>query len=63
MKERELKVGDELDLVEVVRCKDCKHSSIAFDDGQQFCEKEGEWRDQDFFCKWGKRKEGDGDGN
>ncbi len=37
------------DIVEVVRCKDCKNSSL--------CAIEDEARDETFFCKWGERRD------
>ena len=47
------------DVVEVVRCCECVHH----DDESHYCRK---WRrncpdDSDFFCKWGERKDGDGE--
>lgn len=53
LKERELKVGDELDLVEVIRCKDCIF--------QRTCIHTSTGIDPDGFCKWGRRKDGDGE--
>ena len=51
-----------VDAVEVVRCRECKNHSDAY--GKHYCKF---WRmycpdDSEFFCKAGKRKDGDGNG-
>lgn len=52
------------DLVEVVRCKDCRHQRFYINDKESFhCDKSGivnmhiDDGDGDFFCKYGERKE------
>ena len=58
MKERELKVGDVLDLVEVVRCKDCKHSADLSDEyptNPYYCRENGDFHNGDWFCADGQR--------
>lgn len=51
------------DVVEVVRCRDCKHRHVphrcalwygTLGDNEYFCE-----RGADFFCSYGERKDGD----
>lgn len=62
------------DVVEVVRCKDCKHYVPAEDDGEMMCVKDADWcvedgcyygftdsHDADWFCADGERKDGDGE--
>ena len=60
MKERELKVGDVLDLVEVVRCKDCKFRRDMPVLGRIMC-MDNTVHDADWFCADGERKDGDGE--
>ena len=54
------------DVVAVVRCKDCTHSFIR--GGNMMCEKHRytwnnleRWVNDDDFCCWGVRKDGDGE--
>ena len=48
------------DVVPVVRCKDCKHTGTD-GLGAIYCEKWDRWEmPEDFFCYYGKRKDGDG---
>lgn len=44
---------DKADVVEVVRCKDCKHRNP---NGYK-CLRDNLWHDTDDFCSYGKRKE------
>lgn len=45
------------DVVEVVRCKDCKHKEIE-QPGMVYCPMMvGSWVADDHFCKWGERRE------
>lgn len=48
------------DVAPVVRCKDCKHH---YDCGVHFCDRLGMDcpDDSDFFCSYGKRKDGGAD--
>lgn len=49
-----------IDAVPVVRCKDCKHTGTD-GLGAIYCEKWDRWEmPEDFFCYYGKRKDGDG---
>lgn len=46
-----------IDAVEVVRCKDCKYSTLFYE--ELICEnnKVSIYRvDNDFFCKWGEKE-------
>lgn len=54
------------DVVEVVRCKDCKHASLTYDGECKYCQRwkekyDGEsvslYLDGDFYCAWGERRE------
>ena len=42
------------DVVEVVRCKDCK----CKDDGMLYCDLHGEFIEQEGFCSYGERIDG-----
>ena len=63
--------GDAVDIVEVVRCKDCKWYYKHIANYDYCCHKnpDGRWaqnfaviaRDDDF-CSYGERKDGDGNG-
>ena len=45
-----------VDAVEVVRCKDCKHTDTD-GCGAIYCEKWDRWEmPEDFFCSYGKRR-------
>lgn len=48
------------DVVEVVRCRDCKH---WFDNGTDYCSCDCDAliRHKDFFCAYGVRMDGDGE--
>lgn len=49
-------IVEELDLVSVVRCRDCKHYDLS--DG--YCEFIGDYDvDENFYCGNGERKDGD----
>ncbi len=50
-----------VDAVEVVRCSDCVHFE-PFRRHDGFCKIDGMLRENDFFCKYGQRRE-DGDGD
>lgn len=46
------------DVVEVVRCKDCKHSSFLYSCGKYMCKKGcGATKTKNDFCSYGDRKE------
>ena len=49
-----------VDAVEVVRCKDCKHTTKSSADkmfvGKLHCRFTGICVDDDFFCKWGEKE-------
>jgi hypothetical protein len=49
-----------VDAVEVVMCKDCKHTIISSADkmftGKLHCRFTGICVDDDFFCKWGEKE-------
>ena len=51
-------LGRKADMVEVVRCKDCKH----YHNGLCWNVMRRHGLEDDFFCRDGKRKDGDGDG-
>ena len=42
------------DVVEVVRCNDCRWYHV----GEEMCLREGFPADKDDFCSWGERKDG-----
>ena len=47
------------DVVEIVRCKECKHTIIR-PDGEIYCKKlDMEETPVSHFCGWGKRKDGE----
>lgn len=50
------------DMVEVVRCKDCKHAHMTYGGECKYCdmwEEDGEalYLEGDFFCAYGERRE------
>ncbi len=46
------------DVVEVVRCKDCKHTYFLYSCGRYMCEKGcGATKSENDFCSYGERKE------
>lgn len=46
------------DVVEVVRCKDCKHASFLYSCGGYMCKKGcGATKSENDFCSYGERKE------
>lgn len=45
-----------VDLVEVVRCRDCKYNSAKRDAGNASCAKFYEMTNQNGFCCYGQRK-------
>lgn len=62
------------DVVEVVRCGECKHYVPTEDGGEKMCVKDADWcvedgcyygfteyRDADWFCASGAKMDGDGD--
>ena len=50
-------IAPSTDAVEVVRCKDCKHSKYA-EPGMVYCPLAvGGWVEEDWFCKGGERKD------
>lgn len=53
-----------VDAVEVVRCRECKQGEIDDPDfPDEYCCHEGcGWNKGDFYCAYGERKEGDGNG-
>lgn len=51
-----------IDAVEVVRCKECKHSHMTYDGRCKYCDKwegDGEalYLEGDFYCAFGERRE------
>lgn len=53
------------DVVEVVRCKDCKYGDYdSKPDGAMVCLRtnDGFWRQETDFCSYGERKDGGGSG-
>ena len=55
----EIMDAPEVDAVEVVRCKDCKHCSQNTPDGLHWCDEHevGSLMDDDF-CSYGERRKG-----
>ena len=53
-----------VDAVPVVRCKDCKYGEVDDDLPFQYgCNYHGaDWNDENHFCSYGERKDGDGNG-
>ena len=54
-----------VDAVPVVRCKDCKYGEVDDADlpTQYLCNYHGaDWNDENHFCSYGERKDGDGNG-
>lgn len=48
------------DVVEVVRCKDCKHYAYApVNDGWNSCDRDALIRHESFFCASGERMDGE----
>lgn len=49
-----------VDAVEVVRCKDCVHYDYTLYDwvGPRYCECLGCYRQDDFYCAYGRKREG-----
>lgn len=49
-----------IDAVLVVRCKDCKQGEVDDPDfpNQYYCHAGCGWNNGDFYCSYGKRKEG-----
>ena len=54
-----LKCAPIVDAVEVVRCKDCKHSIKRIGKIECRCELDGKIWDIDDFCSYGERREGE----
>ena len=62
MFEKHLANAPTVDAVEVVRCKDCKHSHMTYDGSCKYCDmwdEDGEalYLEGDFFCAYGVRRE------
>ena len=60
-----IKARSTVDAVEVVRCKDCKYGEVDDADlpTQYLCNYHGaDWNDENHFCSYGERKDGDGNG-
>lgn len=53
-----------VDAVEVVRCQECKQGEIDDPDfpDQYYCHAGCGWNKGDFYCAYGERKGGDGNG-
>ena len=47
------------DVVEVVRCKDCKHGEVDDLDlpNTYYCHERCSWFQSDFYCKYGERRD------
>ena len=45
------------DVVEVVRCKDCKMANSCSDDREMYCTLNHCYKDKNYFCADGKKKE------
>ena len=45
------------DLVEVVRCKDCRHSALTSIDGVLYCFKVNNTVKREDFCSYGEKRE------
>ena len=50
---------DKADFVEVVRCKDCKHNIKPIGKIECRCELDGKIWDNNDFCSYGERREGE----
>lgn len=55
-------IAPTIDAVEVVRCKECKHSHMTYDGRCKYCGKwegDGEalYLEGDFYCAFGERRE------
>lgn len=44
------------ELVEVVRCRDCKHYVYGKDEAQYYCRQTGIGTEDDFYCAYGERR-------
>ena len=55
-----LREAPTVDAVEVVRCWECKHGEVDDPDfpDQYYCHAGCGWNNGDFYCSYGKRKEG-----
>lgn len=58
----EVEDASDCDVVEVVRCKNCKYSVDYYNDGDCYCRRPGremQWNGKkwDFFCKAGRRSD------
>ena len=53
-----------VDAVEVVRCRECKQGEIDDPDfpDEYYCHEGCGWNKGDFYCAYGERKDGDGNG-
>ena len=63
-RENVLRIVDEqptADVVEVVRCKDCKHLNPMGSGGYRKCLRDNLWKDTDDFCSRGERRKEDGE--
>ena len=61
----DIKSAPTVDAVPVVRCKDCKYGEVDDADlpTQYLCNYHGaDWNDENHFCSYGERKDGDGNG-
>ena len=57
---RHIENAPAVDAVEVVRCKDCLHNKYnPFGDGCRVCIKLSRRVEEDFFCAYGERREGE----
>lgn len=59
-----LREAPTVDAVEVVRCRECKQGEIDDPDfpDEYYCHEGCGWNKGDFYCAYGERKEGDGNG-
>jgi hypothetical protein len=51
-------VIDDAHAIDIVRCKDCKHG-LKYPDGEILCVPHYDWCDDDHFCQFGEREDGD----
>ena len=53
-----------INAVEVTRCRNCKQGEIDDQDfpDQYYCRAGCGWNNGDFYCAYGERKDGDGNG-
>lgn len=59
-----LREAPTVDAVEVVRCRNCKQGEVDDQDfpDEYYCHAGCGWNNGDFYCAYGERKDGDGNG-